>query len=140
MDRAVQRAADTVHTKYPMRNNYFKLIPREPRNSVPRRVSIEAFILHPNPKAALLEEARPLPEQDLKRFREQTDEGLADQAHDPWNVVAGKAKSLRDLGRTEEAVRAYAAYAEMFAADPTAERFCKMSRLMLQIGGGRCSS
>jgi len=103
MDRAVQRAADTVHTK-----------------------------------AALLEEARPLPEQDLKRFREQTDEALRIKPDDPWNVVAGKAKSLRDLGRTEEAVRAYAAYAEMFAAtDPTAERFSRtaqfFSRALAQL-------
>ncbi len=37
-----------------------------------------------------------LPEQDLKRFREQTDEVLRIKPDDPWNVVAGKAKSLRD--------------------------------------------
>src|SRR3954465_5650598 len=47
------------------------------------------------PKAALLEEARPLPEQDLKRFREPTDEALRIKPDDPWNVVAGKAQSRR---------------------------------------------
>jgi hypothetical protein len=101
MDRAVQQAADAVHSK-----------------------------------TALLEEARPLPEQDLKRFQEQTDEALRIKPDDPWNVVAGKAKSLRDLGRTEEAVRAYAAYAEMFAAtDPTAERFSRTAQSFTQALG-----
>jgi hypothetical protein len=38
-------------------------------------------------KAALLQEARPLPEQDLKRFREPTDEALRIKPDDPWNVL-----------------------------------------------------
>jgi len=79
-------------------------------------------------KAALLEEARGMPAQDLERLRKETDEALRIKPSDPWNVVVGKAKSLRDLGRTEEAVRAYAAYAEMFASDPTAERFSRTAQ------------
>ena len=47
-------------------------------------------------KAALLQEARPLPEQDLKRFREPTDEALRIKPDDLWKAVAGKAKSLCD--------------------------------------------
>lgn len=43
---------------------------------------------------------------------------------DPWNVVVGKAISLRQLGRTAEAAAAFARYAEMFGpTDPTAERY-----------------
>lgn len=80
-------------------------------------------------KAALLEDARHMPAQDLRRLREATDEALRIEPDDPWNVVVGKARSLRDFGRTEEAVRAYAAYAEMFAAtDPTAERFSRTAQ------------
>jgi hypothetical protein len=80
-------------------------------------------------KAALLEEARGMQAQDLERLRKETDEALRIKPGDPWNVVVGKAKSLRNLGRTEEAVRDYAAYAEMFAStDPTAERFSRTAQ------------
>lgn len=94
-------------------------------------------------KAALVEEARPLPEQDLERLRSESEEALRIKPVDPWNVVVGKAKSLRDFGRTEDAVKAYAAYAEMFAAsDPTAEQYSRTAQSFtralgqLHVNGG----
>ncbi|MFL5280126.1 MAG: hypothetical protein ACJ8AW_03795, partial [Rhodopila sp.] len=87
-------------------------------------------------KAALLEEARQMPAQDLQRLRQVTDDALRIKPDDPWNVVVGKARSLRELGRTEEAVRAYATYAEMFAAsDPTAERFARTAQVFTRASG-----
>ena len=69
-------------------------------------------------KAALFQEARPLPEQDLKRFREPTDEALRIKPDDLWKVVAGKAISR-------------------CAIDPTAERFSRtaqfFSRALAQL-------
>ncbi len=66
----------------------------------------------------------------LKRFGEEVDQALRIKPDDPWNVVVGKARSLRDLGRLEDAARAYASYAEMFAGtDPTADRFSRTAQL-----------
>jgi hypothetical protein len=73
-----------------------------------------------HPKAALLQAARSLPEQDLKRFREPTDEALRIKPDDLWKVVAGKAISR-------------------CAIDPTAERFSRtaqfFSRALAQFHG-----
>ena len=48
---------------------------------------------------------------------------------DSWNVVIGKAVTLRQLGYTDAAIATFAAYGEMFAAtDPTAEGYSQIAQ------------
>lgn len=47
---------------------------------------------------------------------------------DPWHVVAGKARGLRDLGRIAEARAAFRRYGEMFSSsDPTAADYARVA-------------
>jgi S1-C subfamily serine protease len=57
------------------------------------------------------------------------DEKLKIQPSDTWNVVAGKAIALRQLGRTTDAVAAFSRYGDMFAAtDPTAQAYARTAQ------------
>ena len=106
-------------------------------NYVPKATDLEQLMDHAvqqmayavHAKAAVFEEMQPLPDQRLKQLCEFADDALRIKPDDPWNVVVGKARSLRGFGRAEEAVKAYAEYAEMFAAtDPTAERYSRTAQ------------
>ena len=78
-------------------------------------------------KSHLLETQQQLYEKALQEF-----EALTHQTDivptDPWYVVVGKARTLRQFGRIAEAVAAYARYADLFSAtDPTAKQFSQVA-------------
>ena len=74
-------------------------------------------------KTTLLSLAEQLNQEKLRNFKG-LDERLKINPTDTWNEVVGKAISLRQLGRTAEAVAAFSRYGDMFAAtDPTARRY-----------------
>ncbi|MDB9529573.1 PDZ domain-containing protein [Oscillatoria sp. CS-180] len=85
-------------------------------------------------RAALLEEAKKLRDAALDDYA-QVNESLVIQDSDPWNIVVAKAISLRQLGRTSEAIAAFSRYADMFAdSDPTARQYVRTAQqLTLQL-------
>jgi hypothetical protein len=89
-------------------------------------------------KVHLVEARRQLYEKTLQEI-----EALAHETDikpaDPWYVVAGKARSLRQFGRIAEAMAAYARYADLFSAsDPTAKQFshtaCQFTTQIEELG------
>lgn len=67
--------------------------------------------------------------EDVVGYATKVADSLEIQPGDPWNVVVGKAISLRQFGRIEDAVAAFDQYAEMFAADdPTAIQYAQIAR------------
>lgn len=79
-------------------------------------------------RQALLAEGDRLLEEDLKTY-EALNQELVIQPDDSWERVVVKAISLRQLGRTAEAIAAFADYGNMFApTDPTAERYAILAR------------
>jgi transcriptional regulator with XRE-family HTH domain len=79
-------------------------------------------------RQALLEQGEQLLAEDVAAYAA-LDETLRIQPGDPWNVVVGKAITLRQFGRIEDAVAAFDQYAEMFAADdPTAIQYAQIAR------------
>lgn len=85
-------------------------------------------------RAAIVEEAKTLRDSKLDEYSK-INESLIINPSDPWNVVVGKAISLRQLGRTTEAVAAFSRYGEMFAEkDPTAAQYSRTAQqFTLQI-------
>lgn len=85
-------------------------------------------------RAAIVEEAKTLRDLKLDEYSK-IHESLIINPSDPWNVVVGKAISLRQLGRTTEAVAAFSRYGEMFAEkDPTAVQYSRTAQqFTLQI-------
>lgn len=74
-------------------------------------------------KTALFFLAEQLSQEKLRTFKE-LDERLKINPTDTWRDVVGKAVSLRQFGRTAEAVAAFSRYNDMFAAtDSTAKRY-----------------
>ena len=93
-------------------------------------------------KTALLFLAKQLNQEKLRNFKE-LDKGLKINPTDTWNEVVGKAISLRQFGRTAEAVAAFSRYGDMFAAtDSTAKRYAHTAQQfttqldILGISGG----
>ena len=93
-------------------------------------------------RAAIVEEAKDLRDTALDEYAK-LNEKLVIQTSDPWNVVVGKAVSLRQLGRTTEAVAAFSRYADMFSEkDPTAKQYSRTAQQFtiqldsLDISGG----
>jgi hypothetical protein len=93
-------------------------------------------------RAAIVEEAKDLQDTALDKYAK-LNEKLVIQTSDPWNVVVGKAVSLRQLGRTTEAVAAFSRYADMFSGkDPTAKQYSRTAQQFtiqldtLDISGG----
>jgi hypothetical protein len=88
-------------------------------------------------KARLLEAQQALFNKSLEEFA-----ALAHQTDilptDPWYVVAGKARTLRQFGRIAESVTTYARYADMFSSDPTAKQFsrtaCQFTMVIDDLG------
>lgn len=79
-------------------------------------------------RQSLLAEGERLLAEDLKTY-EAINQELVIQPDDSWEEVVAKAISLRQLGRTAEAVAAFAQYGELFAAtDPTAEQYATVAR------------
>ncbi len=79
-------------------------------------------------RAALLEEDQAGVEKDLSSYMG-VNEDLTINPTDTWEMVVSKAISLRQLGRTDEAVAAFAKYEEMFAAtDPTASQYAQTAQ------------
>ena len=79
-------------------------------------------------KTSLTTTASQLNQEKLDQF-EQVNQLLKINSTDTWNQVVGKAVSLRQLGRTAEAVAAFSRYAEMFAAtDPTAKKYSHIAQ------------
>ncbi|HEX2095696.1 MAG TPA: PDZ domain-containing protein [Longimicrobiaceae bacterium] len=73
-------------------------------------------------KQELLGQAERLLERNISELADMPD--LRVGGDDPWNVVVGKAISLRQLGRTAEAVAAFERYGQLFGStDPTARRY-----------------
>lgn len=70
------------------------------------------------------------------------DQSLEIQPSDRWDEVVSKAISLRQLGRTSEAVAAFSRYRDMFTHDPTAANYAKTAQQFtlqltdLQVNGG----
>lgn len=85
-------------------------------------------------RLALVAEAEQLLADSLGSYAE-LETLLTIQPDDPWNVVVGKARSLRDLGRTADAVAAFARYAELFGeSDPGARAYTRSAQqLTLQL-------
>lgn len=93
-------------------------------------------------RAVIVEEAKNLRDTALDEY-EKLNKRLVIQTSDPWNVVVGKAISLRQLGRTTEAVAAFSRYADMFSEkDPTAKQYSRTAQQFsiqldkLDISGG----
>lgn len=93
-------------------------------------------------KNALLLLAEQLNLEKLRNFKG-LDKRLKINPTDTWNEVVGKAISLRQLGRTAEAVAAFSRYGEIFAAtDSTAKRYAHTAQQfttqlgVLGISGG----
>lgn len=93
-------------------------------------------------KTALLFLAEQLNQEKLRNFKE-LDKRLKINPTDTWNEVVGKAISLRQFGRTAEAVAAFSRYGDMFAAtDSTAKRYAHTAQQfttqldILGISGG----
>lgn len=93
-------------------------------------------------KAPLIATASQLNEEKLSKF-EQINQLLQINPTDTWNQVVGKAVSLRQLGRTAEAIAAFSRYADMFAAtDPTAKQYAHTAQQfttqldLLDVQGG----
>lgn len=67
---------------------------------------------------------------------------LTIQPTDTQEDVVKKARSLRELGRLDEAVAAFARYGEMFSADPTSAQYAQVAQAFtrqigeLGVGGG----
>lgn len=79
-------------------------------------------------RAAIVEEAKTLRDQALTTY-ENLNKQLTVQTSDPWNIVVAKAISLRQLGRTTEAVAAFSRYSDMFAeTDPTAKQYARTAQ------------
>lgn len=78
-----------------------------------------------NERAILLKEADGLRDKALNEYAK-INEKLKIQDSDSWNVVVGKAISLRQLGRTTESVAAFSRYADMFGGkDQTAKQYSR---------------
>lgn len=93
-------------------------------------------------KTALLFLAEQLNQEELRNFKG-LDKQLKINPTDTWNEVVGKAISLRQLGRTAEAVAVFSRYGEMFAAThSTAKRYAHTAQQfttqldILGISGG----
>jgi hypothetical protein len=93
-------------------------------------------------KVVILEEAKNLVETTLDKYAK-LNEKLVIKTSDPWNVVVGKAVSLRQFGRTTEAVAAFSRYADMFSEkDLTAKQYSQTAQQFtiqlnnLDVGGG----
>lgn len=55
------------------------------------------------------------------------------EATDTWDMVLGKAITLRQFGRTDEAIDAFEQYGEMFSeGDPTAQQYAETATLFSQ--------
>ncbi len=87
----------------------------------------EAETLHEQ-RAALVADGERLLNKDLELF-DAVDQELAIRPADTWNLVVAKAISLRQLGRLDDAQRAFAIYGEMFATtDETAKQYADDAR------------
>jgi hypothetical protein len=89
-------------------------------------------------RAALVTRGEELVQDDLDSYTD-LEEDLMVQPDDPWNIVVAKAISLRQLGRKDDAVAAFATYGRMFAdEDPTAVQYATtaqaFTRQMDQMG------
>ena len=79
-------------------------------------------------RVTLLEEATHLRDRALEDYA-QLNESLVIQDSDPWDIVVAKAISLRQLGRTSEAIAAFSRYGDMFAdSDPTAHQYARTAQ------------
>ena len=79
-------------------------------------------------RIVLIDRADSLRDQSLDAYA-QIEALLTVNRDDPWYVVVGKARSLRDLGRSADAVAAFGRYADMFAAtDPTAVDYARAAQ------------
>ncbi|HEU4886569.1 MAG TPA: PDZ domain-containing protein [Thermoanaerobaculia bacterium] len=80
-------------------------------------------------KAKLPEQMRSARDAELTRGLAESERSLTIDAVDPWNIVVAKAMSLRQLGRTDDAIAAYARYGSMFAAtDPGAAMYARIAQ------------
>jgi PDZ domain len=79
-------------------------------------------------RISLLARGEALRDQKLEAYKNLNEE-LKIQPTDSWNIVVAKAISLRQFGRTAEAVEAFASYGEMFSSsEPTAERYARTAQ------------
>ncbi|KST64913.1 PDZ domain-containing protein [Mastigocoleus testarum] len=79
-------------------------------------------------RQSLLTEGKELLSKALQEY-EDINKLLEIKATDTWSEVVGKAISLRQLGRTTEAVAAFYRYGEIFSAtDPTAKRYSQTAQ------------
>ncbi len=79
-------------------------------------------------RAALVEEGQNLLQKALKVY-EELNQLLEIKPTDTWNEVVGKSISLRQLGRTTEAIAAFSKYRDLFAThDPTAALYSRTAQ------------
>jgi len=77
-------------------------------------------------KAKLVKTAQDLTSDKIEEYQQVINQKLTINPNDTYEVVAGKAKSLRQLGRIDDSIGAYKKYGEMFAAtDPTASLYAQ---------------
>jgi hypothetical protein len=86
----------------------------------------------------LVDRGEALLQGDIDGYADLEDE-LTVQPDDTWDIVVAKAISLRQLGRTEDAVAAFGQYGQLFtAADPTAAPYAAtaqaFTRQMDEVG------
>lgn len=94
-------------------------------------------------KVAFLAEYAAVPADELTRGLAEIEARLTINPTDRYNEVVGKAISLRQFGRVEDAERAFAKYGEMFgSSDPTARRYSSIAQAFtrqaaeLDLSGG----
>lgn len=74
-------------------------------------------------KSSLMAASNQLSKEKLNKF-EEINQLVKVNPTDTWNQVVGKAVSLRQLGRTSEAIATFSRYVDMFSAtDPTAKQY-----------------
>ena len=93
-------------------------------------------------KTVLVESFRERCDKSINRYAD-LDKSLKINEDDTWNEVVGKAISLRDFGRLDDAKAAFTKYGEMFGeSDPTARLYSQIAQKFtsnmdsLNVGGG----
>jgi len=114
-------------------------LPTEPTsaNQLLAQLATETATLQQQ-RVDLIAEGEQLLNQELATY-EGINQALLIQPDDTWEQVVGKAISLRQLGRTREAVDAFIQYGQMFkATDATAQQYADTARqfsLQMEILG-----
>jgi hypothetical protein len=108
-----------------------QLVPGPELNAEVERLANERLRLNEE-KAELVARHKARLVEQLREF-EALPDALKIKSDDPWDIVAGKARALRELGHEREAIAAYGIYRDLFASsDPTASLFATVAEQFTQ--------